>query len=294
MSVHPSGMLLDESAADTKKPAVHNPLEQFVLLAKGTKGAACTDLIKTVLEAPGVYVFAELLAQPNIVEVRQFSRNSNCLRLYYFPSFISFHFFVCRFWQLANTPNAHYLNTLNLFAYGTYKQYLDNKSTLIELTDVMKKKLKHLTIVTMAIRTKCISYTDLLEQLDIKNVRELEDLIIESIYSGLLASCLSIFVSISFEQTVHFDCADIIHGKLDQKNKQLEVDYAIGRDIRPEDISKISSTLQEWCDSCESVLHTIEIQIDRANAAKAVRTKHTEDLEAEVSPVVSASATLII
>lgn len=70
MSVHPSGMLLDESAADTKKPAVHNPLEQFVLLAKGTKGAACTDLIKTVLEAPGVYVFAELLAQPNIVEVR--------------------------------------------------------------------------------------------------------------------------------------------------------------------------------------------------------------------------------
>lgn len=151
----------------------------------------------------------------------------------------------------------------------------------------------------MAIRTKCISYTDLLEQLDIKNVRELEDLIIESIYSGLLASCLFIFVSISFEQTnmtcsAHFDCADIIHGKLDQKNKQLEVDYAIGRDIRPEDISKISSTLQEWCDSCESVLHTIEIQIDRANAAKAVRTKHTEDLEAEVSFVVSASATLMI
>lgn len=73
MSVHPSGMLLDESVADTKKPAVHNPLEQFVLLAKGTKGAACTDLIKTVLEAPGVYVFAELLAQPNILEVRHFA-----------------------------------------------------------------------------------------------------------------------------------------------------------------------------------------------------------------------------
>lgn len=82
--------------------------------------------------------------------------------------------------------------------------------------------------------------------------------------------------------------ADIIHGKLDQKNKQLEVDHAIGRDIRPEDISKISSTLQEWCDSCESVLHTIEIQIDRANTAKATRIKHTEDLESEVSVVMSA------
>lgn len=60
-------MLIDEG--ETKKPVAHNPLEQFVLLAKGTKGAACQDLIKTVLEAPGVYVFAELLAHPNIREV---------------------------------------------------------------------------------------------------------------------------------------------------------------------------------------------------------------------------------
>lgn len=89
------------------------------------------------------------------------------------------------------------MNTLNLFAYGTYKQYLDNKSTLIELTDVMKKKLKNLTIVTMAVRTKCISYADLLEQLDIKNVRELEDLIIESIYAGW-SRLLFIFIPIFF------------------------------------------------------------------------------------------------
>lgn len=46
-----------------------NPLEQFVLLAKTAKGAACTELIKQVLEAPGVYVFEELLDMPNIAEV---------------------------------------------------------------------------------------------------------------------------------------------------------------------------------------------------------------------------------
>lgn len=77
--------------------------------------------------------------------------------------------------------------------------------------------------------------------------------------------------------------SDIIHGKLDQKNKLLEIDYAIGRDFRPEDITKISATLQEWSDSCESVLQTIENQIDRANAAKATRTKHMDELEAEVN-----------
>lgn len=67
MSVQSS--LLPENGTETKKPTVHNPLEQFVLLAKGTKGAACSDLIRTVLEVPGVYVFAELLAQPNVIEV---------------------------------------------------------------------------------------------------------------------------------------------------------------------------------------------------------------------------------
>lgn len=88
--------------------------------------------------------------------------------------------------QLENGPNASYFNTLKLFAYGTYKQYLENKEQLLELTPLMVKKLQHLTIVTMAIRSKVIPYKDLLVELDIKNVRDLEDLIIESIYAGSL------------------------------------------------------------------------------------------------------------
>lgn len=76
---------------------------------------------------------------------------------------------------------------------------------------------------------------------------------------------------------------DIIQGKLDQRNSQLEVDHAIGRDIRPGDIGNISATLQEWCDSCEAVLHCIEQQIDSANAEKAGRLKHKDDIEKEVS-----------
>lgn len=74
----------------------------------------------------------------------------------------------------------------------------------------MKKKLKHLTIVTMAISDKCIGYSNLLEQLDIGCVRELEDLIIESIYAGefdrhsglapldLNSSIIFFFLTISF------------------------------------------------------------------------------------------------
>ena len=60
-----------------------NPLEQFVLLAKTAKvasfakfkglslkkifqGAAAVELIKQALEAPGVYVFGELLDMSNV------------------------------------------------------------------------------------------------------------------------------------------------------------------------------------------------------------------------------------
>ena len=40
--------------------------------------------------------------------------------------------------------------------------------------------------------------------------------------------------------------ADIIRGKLDQCNQQIEVDYAIGRDIRPEAVKEIVDVLQQW------------------------------------------------
>ncbi|EAW88749.1 COP9 constitutive photomorphogenic homolog subunit 7A (Arabidopsis), isoform CRA_c [Homo sapiens] len=42
--------------------------EQFLLLAKSAKGAALATLIHQVLEAPGVYVFGELLDMPNVRE----------------------------------------------------------------------------------------------------------------------------------------------------------------------------------------------------------------------------------
>lgn len=69
---------------------------------------------------------------------------------------------------------------------------------------------------------QCIPYAVLLEQLQLKNVRQLEDLVIEAVY------------------------ADVLRGSLDQRNQRLEVDYSIGRDIRREELSTITRTLQEW------------------------------------------------
>ncbi|XP_056642625.1 COP9 signalosome complex subunit 7a [Diorhabda carinulata] len=209
-----------------KSPLSGSVLEQFVILAKCTKGAACAELVKQVLEAPGVYVFGELLDMPNILELA--------------------------------TTDKKYFNTLELFAFGTFKDYLANQNEVLELTPAQRKKLQHLTIVTLAMKSKCIPYSTLLLELDIKNVRDLEDLIIEAIY------------------------ADIIHGKLDQKNSQLEVDYAIGRDIRAEDINIISNCLQDWCSACEGVLSCVENQIRRANSEKNKSMQRKADIENEI------------
>ena len=82
---------------------------------------------------------------------------------------------------------------MNLFAFGTYRQFLENKEKLIPLTAIMDKKLKHLTILTLATQKKTLPYDDLMIELDIPNVRHLEDIIIEAIYAGLNELKIGVF-----------------------------------------------------------------------------------------------------
>ena len=60
--------------------------------------------------------------------------------------------------------------------------------------------------------------------------------------------CLVIerFVCLIQDLIIEVIYADIVRGKLDQKNQQFEVDYAIGRDIRADAIDEIVNVLQDW------------------------------------------------
>jgi COP9 signalosome complex subunit 7 len=44
-------------------------LQPFCLLAKSAKGKGCVAIIEQALQAPGVFVFGELLDMPNIKQV---------------------------------------------------------------------------------------------------------------------------------------------------------------------------------------------------------------------------------
>lgn len=70
---------------------------------------------------------------------------------------------------------------------------------------------------------------------------------------------------------------------MDQKNRQLEIDFAFARDIQTENVKEIVSILTEWLKSCEATSNCLQEQIQKANGEKARRIKHKEVLEQEVS-----------
>merc|ERR1719210_2980290 len=161
--------------------------------------------------------------------------------------------------DLENSPNAKYLNLLNLFAYGTYKSLAESAGSLPELTSLMTRKLRLLTVVSLAEQNKLLPYNLLMSELDITTVRELEDLVIEGISAG------------------------VIQGKLDQKSSHFEVDYVIGRDIRKSDIGSIVSVLSAWCDNCDNMIKGIESQVDKVNVERQQHLSHKNNLEAKIN-----------
>ncbi|XP_057304561.1 COP9 signalosome complex subunit 7a-like isoform X2 [Hydractinia symbiolongicarpus] len=192
-------------------------LEPFLLLAKNARGAAAAQLIRQACDAPGVYVFGELIEIDSIKELE-----SN-------PEF-------SKDWKL-----------LQLYAYGKYSDYISNKSEIPDLTENQIKKLRLLTIASLASKSK--------------------DLIIEAVY------------------------ADILKGKLDQREERLEVDFVIGRDIQQQNIDTVISILDSWCSNCEKAMETLDTQSSRANYFKEVNLNKLKQVEQEVENVKQALKT---
>jgi len=159
--------------------------------------------------------------------------------------------------SLAGTQYDTTLNLLKLFAYGDYQEYKGVAAQLPQLTPAQLMKIRHLSIVSLAAKKKVIPYDILTSYLEINNVRELEDLIIEAIYQK------------------------IILGKLDQKTRALEVEFAIGRDIRPGQIDEMILVLQNWCQNSEKLLKAIDDKLTTAAKAVQQNRKEKEEFDAE-------------
>ncbi|TFK18888.1 hypothetical protein FA15DRAFT_674926 [Coprinopsis marcescibilis] len=164
-----------------------------------------------------------------------------------------------------NEQYSKFYSLLQLFAYKTYEDYLRSKDSLPPLTTNQITKLKHLSIVSLASERRILPYDLLLNSLDITTVRELEDLIIDAIYQ------------------------DILRGKLDQKEKQLEVEYTMGRDVQPEKLDDLLDILRNWAQTTSQVLAALDNKIhtisSNAAAQKVYQIEYDEALQKTLKDV---------
>ena len=179
-------------------------IDKFCILlsgstAEGPGGRAIDTLIRQVISSSKIFVFGELLSVPAVQNLR-------------------------------NTEYSHSLATLELFAYGTYLDYKASPSSFLDLNDTQLKKLKQLSIISAATKNRIIPYTVLQNETGVEVVRELENLIIETIYSG------------------------IITARLNQSQKLLRVQDFVGRDVRPDAISNMIQILIDLDDTTDELL----------------------------------------
>ncbi|KIM81784.1 hypothetical protein PILCRDRAFT_821130 [Piloderma croceum F 1598] len=200
-------------------------LEPFLLMSKSAKGAAAAKLIQDATSAPGVFVFAELLELPNIQELSK------------------------------SEQHTQFYSLLQLFSYKTFQDYLQHKDALPHLNKAQVTKLKHLSIVSLAMDRRILPYSDLLEALQMPTIRDLEDLIIDAIY------------------------LDILRGKLDQKEQQLEVEYTMGRDLEPGKIEEVLAALRNWASTTSAVLSSLDNQLNSLASQGAANAANNEEHE---------------
>jgi COP9 signalosome complex subunit 7 len=156
---------------------------------------------------------------------------------------------------LADDPGlAPTYRLLELFAYGTWGDYRRAPpGQLPELSPALQRKLKQLTLMSLARGKRTLEYRDLMQALEVGSVLELEDILISlGLYAG------------------------VIRGTLDQRRGRLEVEAAGARDLHPEDLGEqVLAPLDRWLETSGSLIRTLEAQeeglVRRAQEAREIR-----------------------
>jgi len=166
---------------------------------------ALANLIEQALMAPSIFHYENVLNHPNVIALA----------------------------ERTDVPDVHKLiNTLKLFTYGCFEDYIaeQNKVNLLSLEQI--EKLRLLSLMSIATKNNRIKYDFLTEKLGLPPAayQKLEEIIMSAM------------------------CQGAIQGQMDQEHELLLVQGVQGRDVRPEEIPHLSQKASEWCESMEKVL----------------------------------------
>ncbi|CAN1145955.1 COP9 signalosome complex subunit 7 [Linum perenne] len=220
-------------------------IDHFVKQASSLSGSAIQPLVVEATSNPSLFAFSEILAVPSVA-------------------------------GLERTENSKLLDTLRLFAHGTWSDYKSHGGSLPQLAPAQILKLKQLTVLTLAESNKVLPYDQLMQELDVTNVRELEDFLInECMYA----------VGIPSAAFLLYEHQGIVRGKLDQLRRCFEVQFAAGRDLRPGQLGNMLHTLSDWLTTSDNLLVTIQEKIKWADTMSEADKKHQKDVEDRVEEV---------
>ncbi|KAL2491272.1 COP9 signalosome complex subunit 7 [Abeliophyllum distichum] len=206
-------------------------IDSFVKQASNLNGSALRNIVAEATSHPSLFAFSEILSVPNVLE-------------------------------LEGTENAVFLDLLRMFAHGTWSEYKSVASRLPPLVPDQVLKLKQLTVLTLAETNKVLPYDVLIQELDVTNVRELEDFLInDCMYVG------------------------IVRGKLDQLRRCFEVQFAAGRDLRPGQLGSMIQTIANWLSTSDNLLVSIQEKIKWADNMSEMDKKHRKEVEERVEEV---------
>ena len=126
------------------------------------------------------------------------------------------------------------MKLLELFSYGSYQEYKRRRDEFPELQEKHITKLKQLSLVSCAGSASVLRYKEMMDELDVSSIRALEDLIISSVYNGL------------------------VRGKLNQREGKFTVQWVMGRDLRPGELEDILVKLKNWRGNCQRLMATLD------------------------------------
>ncbi|CAN8071052.1 unnamed protein product [Agarophyton chilense] len=163
-------------------PAAADALLHYLSQARLASPAAAAQLCVDATEDANLYVFSELLAQRSIQSLA---------------------------WD---QTYAKYVQLLRLFAYGTLEQYQRTQHMYPRLSERQLNKLRTLTLVSLAAGRSELSYHQLRHALAVHSTRQLEDVVIDAVYAGLLRARMN-----QHAATVHISAVEgrdvhVVHG----------------------------------------------------------------------------------
>lgn len=133
---------------------------------------------------------------------------------------------------------------LRLFAYGTYAQYAVSPSRYPPLSVWHARKLRRLSVITLANRSNTLTYKALRRTLHVDTVRQVEDAVLDAIYAGLLRA------------------------RLDQRAQVVHVLAATGRDTA--DANEMHALLSHWALAARGVVDAIDGTMNAMQTATTV------------------------